>query len=145
MAFKFLNLLSTDVGIDLGTANSLIYVNNKSIVVKEPSIIAIEDETDKVVAIGNDAREMLGRTHREILTIRPLKDGVIADFEATEIMMREFIKKANINRMLIGRVVVDVPSGITEVEKRAVRGLHAARLRSCGSPGEPASGGPAPR
>ena len=121
MAFKFLNVLSTDIGIDLGTANSLIHVRGKGIVVDEPSIIALDDESDKVVAIGNEAREMLGRTHRDIITIRPLKDGVIADFEATEIMMRELIRKANINRMLIGKIVVDVPSGITEVEKRAVR------------------------
>jgi rod shape-determining protein MreB and related proteins len=121
MPFKFLNLLSTDLGIDLGTANSLIYVTGKGIVVNEPSIIALEGETDKVVAIGNEAREMLGRTHKNIVTIRPLKDGVIADFEATEIMIRELIKKANINRMFIGRIVIDVPSGITEVEKRAVR------------------------
>jgi rod shape-determining protein MreB len=121
MAFKFLNLLSTDIGIDLGTANSLIYVRGKGVVVNEPSIIALEDEGEKIVAIGNEAREMLGRTHRDIVTIRPLKDGVIADFEATEIMMRELIRKASINRMLIGRIVVDVPSGITEVEKRAVR------------------------
>ncbi len=121
MAFKFLNLLSTDLGIDLGTANSLIHVRGKGIVVDEPSIIALDDESGKVVAIGNEAREMLGRTHRDIITIRPLKDGVIADFEATEIMMRELIRKANINRMLIGKIVVDVPSGITEVEKRAVR------------------------
>jgi rod shape-determining protein MreB len=121
MAFKFLNLLSTDLGIDLGTANSLIHVRGKGIVVDEPSIIALDAESDKVVAIGNEAREMLGRTHRDIITIRPLKDGVIADFEATEIMMRELIRKANINRMLIGKIVVDVPSGITEVEKRAVR------------------------
>jgi rod shape-determining protein MreB len=121
MAFKFLNVLSTDIGIDLGTANSLIHVRGKGIVVDEPSIIALDDESDKVVAIGNEAREMLGRTHRDIITIRPLKDGVIADFEATEIMMRELIRKANINRMLIGKIIVDVPSGITEVEKRAVR------------------------
>ena len=121
MAFKFLNLLSTDIGIDLGTANSLIYVHGKGVVVNEPSIIAMEDESDKVVAIGNEAREMLGRTHKDIITIRPLKDGVIADFEATEILIRELIRKANVNRMLIGRIVVDVPSGITEVEKRAVR------------------------
>jgi len=121
MAFKFLNMLSTDLGIDLGTANSLIHVRGKGIVVDEPSIIALDGESDKVVAIGNDAREMLGRTHRDIIVIRPLKDGVIADFEATEIMMRELIRKANINRMLIGKIVVDVPSGITEVEKRAVR------------------------
>jgi rod shape-determining protein MreB len=121
MAFKFLNVLSTDIGIDLGTANSLIHVKGRGIVVDEPSIIALDDESDKVVAIGNEAREMLGRTHRDIITIRPLKDGVIADFEATEIMMRELIRKANINRMLIGKIIVDVPSGITEVEKRAVR------------------------
>ena len=121
MVFKFLNMLSTNLGIDLGTANSLIYVLNKGIVVNEPSIIALEDETNKVVAIGNEAREMLGRTHRDIVTIRPMKDGVIADFEATEIMIRELIKKANVNRMLISRIIVDVPSGITEVEKRAVR------------------------
>jgi len=121
MAWKFLNILSTDIGIDLGTANSLIHVKGKGIVVNEPSIIALDEETDKVVAIGNEAREMLGRTHRDIITIRPLKDGVIADFEATEIMIRELIRKADINRMLIGKIVVDVPSGITEVEKRAVR------------------------
>lgn len=121
MAFKFLNMLSTDIGIDLGTANSLIHVRGKGIVVNEPSIIALDAESDKVVAIGNEAKEMLGRTHRDIITIRPLKDGVIADFEATEIMIRELIRKANINRMLIGKIIIDVPSGITEVEKRAVR------------------------
>ena len=121
MAWKLLNMLSTDIGIDLGTANSLIHVKGKGIVVNEPSIIALDEESDKVVAIGNEAREMLGRTHRDIITIRPLKDGVIADFEATEIMIRELIRKANVNRMLIGKIVVDVPSGITEVEKRAVR------------------------
>jgi len=121
MAWKLLNILSTDIGIDLGTANSLIHVKGKGIVVNEPSIIALDEETDKVVAIGNEAREMLGRTHRDIITIRPLKDGVIADFEATEIMIRELIRKADVNRMLIGKIIVDVPSGITEVEKRAVR------------------------
>jgi rod shape-determining protein MreB len=121
MAFKFLNMLSTDIGIDLGTANSLIHVRGKGIVVNEPSIIALDAESDKVVAIGNEAKEMLGRTHRDIITIRPLKDGVIADFEATEIMIRELIRKADINRMLIGKIIIDVPSGITEVEKRAVR------------------------
>jgi rod shape-determining protein MreB len=121
MALKFLSMLSNDIGIDLGTANTLIYVKGRGIVVNEPSIIALEEETDKVVAVGHDAREMLGRTHQGIVTIRPLKDGVIADFEATEIMMREFIKMADINRMLLSKIIVDVPSGITEVEKRAVR------------------------
>lgn len=121
MALNFLNFFSSDIGIDLGTANTLIHVKGKGIVVNEPSIIALEGETDKVVAVGNDAREMMGRTHRDIIIIRPLKDGVIADFEATEIMMRELVKKANVNRMTLGKIVVDVPSGITEVEKRAVR------------------------
>ena len=121
MGFSFLNFLSSDIGIDLGTANTLIYVKGKGIIVNEPSIIALEENTDKVVAVGNEARQMLGRTHQDIITIRPLKDGVIADFEATEIMMREFIKKANVNRMMIGKIIVCVPSGITEVEKRAVR------------------------
>jgi len=121
MALTFLNFLSSDIGIDLGTANTLIYVKGKGIVVNQPSIIALEDNSDRVVAVGHEARQMLGRTHHDIHTIRPLKDGVIADFEATEIMMREFIKLANVNRMMIGRIVVCVPSGITEVEKRAVR------------------------
>jgi rod shape-determining protein MreB len=121
MGLSFLNFLSSDLGIDLGTANTVIYVKGKGIVVNEPSIIALEENSDKVIAVGNDARQMLGRTHHDIITIRPLKDGVIADFEATEIMIREFIKKANINRMMIGKIIVCVPSGITEVEKRAVR------------------------
>lgn len=121
MALSFLNFLSSDIGIDLGTANTLIYVKGKGIVVNQPSIIALEDNSDRIMAVGSEARQMLGRTHQGIHTIRPLKDGVIADFEATEIMMREFIKKANVNRMMIGRIVVCVPSGITEVEKRAVR------------------------
>jgi len=121
MGLGFLNFLSSDIGIDLGTANTLIYVKGRGIVVNEPSIIALEENTDRIVAVGHDARLMLGRTHHGIQTIRPLKDGVIADFEATEIMIREFIKKANVNRMMVGRIVVCVPSGITEVEKRAVR------------------------
>ena len=115
------SFLSNDIGIDLGTANTLIYVKGKGIVVNEPSIVAFEDSNNKVVAVGQEARDMLGRTHKDIITIRPLKDGVIADFEATEIMMREFIKKARVNRISLGKVVVCVPSGVTEVEKRAVR------------------------
>ncbi len=121
MGLSFLNFFSSDIGIDLGTANTLIYVKGKGIVVNEPSIIALEENSDKVIAVGDEARQMLGRTHQDIVTIRPLKDGVIADFEANEIMIREFIKKANINRMMLGKIVVCVPSGITEVEKRAVR------------------------
>jgi len=121
MSMGVLNFLSNDIGIDLGTANTLIFVKNRGIVVNEPSIIAIEENTGKVLAAGKEAREMFGRTHQEIITIRPLKDGVIADFEATEIMIREFIKKAKVNRISIGKILVCVPSGITEVEKRAVR------------------------
>lgn len=121
MGLSIFSFLSSDIGIDLGTANTLLYIKNKGITVNEPSIIALEENTDKVVAVGNEARQMLGRTHHDIMTIRPLKDGVIADFEATEIMIREFVKKANINRMMIKRIVICVPSGITEVEKRAVR------------------------
>jgi rod shape-determining protein MreB len=121
MAISFLNFLSNDIGIDLGTANTLIYVKNRGIVVNEPSIVALEENSGKVLAVGKEAREMYGRTHQDIITIRPLKDGVIADFEATEVMMREFIKKAKVNRISIGKIVVCVPSGITEVEKRAVR------------------------
>jgi len=121
MPMGVLNFLSNDIGIDLGTANTLIFVKNRGIVVNEPSIVAIEENTGKVLAVGKEAREMFGRTHQEIITIRPLKDGVIADFEATEIMIREFIKKAKVNRISIGKILVCVPSGITEVEKRAVR------------------------
>lgn len=121
MSLSFLNFFSSDIGIDLGTANTLIYIKGRGIVVNEPSIIALEENNDRVVAVGHEARQMLGRTHQGIITVRPLKDGVIADFEATEIMIREFIKKANVNRMMIRKIVVCVPSGITEVEKRAVR------------------------
>lgn len=121
MGLSFLSIFSSDIGIDLGTANTIIHVKGKGIIVNEPSIIALEESNDHVIAVGNEARQMLGRTHQDITTIRPLKDGVIADFEATEIMIREFIKKANVNRMMIGKIIVCVPSGITEVEKRAVR------------------------
>jgi rod shape-determining protein MreB len=121
MALGFWRFFSNDVGIDLGTANTLIYVKNKGIVVSEPSIVAFEENSGKVLAVGFEAQEMVGRTHQDILTVRPLKDGVIADFEATEVMIRELIKRANINRISIGKIVVCVPSGITEVEKRAVR------------------------
>ncbi len=115
------NFLSTDIGIDLGTANTLVYVKDKGIVVNEPSIIALRENAGKVFAVGTEAMEMLGRTHEDIVTIRPLRDGVIADFEANEIMMREFIRKAKIARIAIGKIVIGVPSGITEVEKRAVK------------------------
>jgi rod shape-determining protein MreB len=115
-------LFANDVGIDLGTANTLVYVRGKGIVVNEPSIVAVDRATQEVLAIGNEAKEMLGRTPDHVMTIRPLKDGVIADFEKTEEMLRAFIRKVQNNR-LFGRprIVICVPSGITEVEKRAVR------------------------
>src|SRR2546425_2821305 len=118
---SFLSLFSADLAIDLGTANTLIHMKGKGIVLNEPSIVAFDRNTKKIVAIGNEAREMLGRTHRDIRTIRPMKDGVIADFEIAEGMLREFIKKIHSNWLPSRRIVVCVPSGVTEVEKRAVR------------------------
>ncbi len=122
MSFTFREFFANDVGIDLGTANTLVYVRGKGIVVNEPSIVAVDRQTQQVLAIGNEAKEMLGRTPEDVMTIRPLKDGVIADFEKTEEMLRAFIRKVQNNR-LFGRprIVICVPSGITEVEKRAVR------------------------
>jgi rod shape-determining protein MreB len=115
------SVFSADLAIDLGTANTLIYMKGKGIVLNEPSIVAFDRNTKKIVAIGKEAQQMLGRTHRDIRTIRPMKDGVIADFEIAEGMMREFIKKIHANWMPSRRIVVCVPSGVTEVEKRAVR------------------------
>jgi rod shape-determining protein MreB len=114
--------LSNDIGIDLGTANTLVYVRGRGIVENEPSVVALDRSTRRVLAIGNAAKQMLGRTPRDIVAIRPMKDGVIADFEVTEEMLREFIKRVLKYRFLVRpRVVICVPSGITEVEKRAVR------------------------
>ncbi len=110
-----------DIGIDLGTANTLVYVKTKGIVVNEPSVVAINKNTGEVLKVGNAAKEMLGRTPGNIVAIRPLKDGVIADFDVTQAMLKYFISKANQNHgFLKPRVVVCVPSGVTEVEKRAV-------------------------
>ena len=113
---------SNDIGIDLGTANTLIYVKGEGIVLNEPSIVARHIMSKKTIAVGTEAKEMMGRENSEIETIRPLKDGVIADFEVTEEMIRHFIKRVQKNKLFIRpRVVVSVPSGSTEVEKRAVR------------------------
>src|SRR6266446_1011978 len=116
-----LSFLSSDLAIDLGTANTLVYAKNKGIVVSEPSIVAVNKVTGKVEAVGKDAKEMLGRTPGNIVAIRPMKDGVIADFEITESMLRHFIQKVHHRKLIAPRVVVAVPSGITEVEKRAVK------------------------
>lgn len=116
-----LGRFSRDIGIDLGTANTLAYVRGRGILIDEPSVVAIDRDTKSIYAVGNKAKEMVGRTPGNILAIRPLKDGVIADFDITERLLREFITKAN-RRLgwMRPRVVVAVPSGVTEVEKRAV-------------------------
>ncbi len=118
----FFDFISSDIGIDLGTANTLVFVRGQGIVLNEPSVVAVEKATDKVLAVGSAAKEMLGRTPAEIAAIRPLKDGVIADFEISEKLLSNFIKRVIRHRYLMKpRVVISVPSGITEVEKRAVR------------------------
>jgi rod shape-determining protein MreB len=113
--------LSQDIGIDLGTANTLVCVKDQGIVLREPSVVAVRAGTNEVLAVGDDAKRMLGRTPGDIVAIRPLKDGVISDFRVTEAMLRHFIKKVNTRRRTNSRVVIAIPSGITEVEKRAVR------------------------
>jgi len=119
----FFGLFSLDIGIDLGTANTLVYVRDRGIVINEPSWVAIRKSSRKPLAIGFDAREMVGRTPSDIVAIRPLRDGVISDFEITEAMLKHFISKAH-DKLVVPsprpRVVVGVPSGVTEVEKRAV-------------------------
>jgi rod shape-determining protein MreB len=118
----FFDFLSTDVAIDLGTANTLIYIRGKGIVLNEPSIVALDRNSRKVIAIGGDARQMHEKTHRDIMTIKPLGAGVIADYEAAEELIRGLVKKAHQDfRGSIRRMVIGIPSGITEVEKRAVR------------------------
>jgi len=118
----FFDLISNDIGIDLGTANTLVWVRGAGIVLNEPSVVAVETSGGKVVAIGADAREMVGRTPDNIRAVRPLRDGVIADFEITEKMLSNFIRRVIRHRYLMKpKVVISVPSGITEVEKRAVR------------------------
>jgi rod shape-determining protein MreB len=117
----FASLFSHDMGIDLGTANTLVYVRGQGIVLSEPSVVAINKDTNSVRAVGNEAKSMIGRTPSNIAPIRPLKDGVIADFELTEAMLRYFIRKVhNRRRLAWPRIAIGVPSGITEVEKRAV-------------------------
>ncbi|WP_337865298.1 rod shape-determining protein [Ignavibacterium sp.] len=116
------DFFSNDIAIDLGTANTLIYVKGKGIVLNEPSIVAFDKNTKRIIALGNKAKEMQGREHKEIKVTRPMRDGVIADFEIAEGMIRAFIKKVRgTGAMTSRRVVVAVPSGVTEVEKRAVR------------------------
>src|SRR5213080_1772800 len=120
---RLFGFAANDIGIDLGTANTLVYVKDHGIVLREPSVVAVQAGTNHVLAVGDEAKRMLGRTPGNIVAIRPLKDGVIADFEITEAMLRHFIHKVHPRRAFKPRprVVIAVPSGITEVEKRAVK------------------------
>ncbi len=119
---SLLGMFSNDLGIDLGTASTLVYAKGRGIVCNEPSVVAIDKTTRRVLAVGAEAKRMLGRTPGDIIAIRPMKDGVIADFDATEQMLRYFIQKVhNRKTFLRPRIIVGVPSGITQVEQRAVR------------------------
>jgi len=116
--------LSADIGIDLGTANTLVYVKGRGIVLREPSVVAIDITTDEVLSVGEEAKNMIGKTPSRVIAMRPLRDGVIADWEKTEVLLRHFIKKAKSDRgiwQLPHRVVIGIPSGITAVERKAVR------------------------
>lgn len=115
-----MGIFSKDVGIDLGTANTIIYVQGRGIVVREPSVVAIDKYEGKVLAAGTEANEMIGRTPDNIIAVKPLKDGVIADFDITQAMIRRFIRQADIGGIFKPRVIVCIPSGVTEVERRAV-------------------------
>lgn len=122
MLNSIFGLFSNDLGIDLGTANTLVFARGQGIVLREPSVVAIHKETKQVLAVGKEAKQMLGRTPGSIVAIRPMKDGVIANFEITEAMIRHFIQQVHNRKTLVRpRVIIAVPSGITQVEKRAVR------------------------
>jgi len=122
---RFLSHFTEDMGIDLGTANTLVHVQGRGIVLREPSVVAVDNDTGTVLAVGEDAQRMLGRTPSSISAIRPLKDGVIADYDQTEKMLRYFIGKSSSRRFAWHRVVVGIPSGVTEVERMAV--IEASR------------------
>ncbi len=115
-------MFSRDIGIDLGTANTLVYMKGKGIIIREPSVVAVDTKTDKVKCVGQEAKDVIGRTPGSIVTVRPLKDGVIADFDVTTSMLTEFIHKAIGGGFFVRpRVVICIPSGVTAVERRAVR------------------------
>ena len=115
------NWMSGDIAIDLGTANTLIWLKGRGIIINEPSIIARSVHDEKIVAVGQEAKDMVGKTHRDLETIRPLQDGVIADFNMTDGMLQGFIRKINLNRLARPRMVLCVPSGVTAVEQSAVK------------------------
>jgi rod shape-determining protein MreB and related proteins len=119
---KFYDLFSNDIGIDLGTSNTLVYVKGQGIVLSEPSVVAINAHTRKIVAVGQEAKKMIGKTPEDTIAVRPMKDGVISDYETVEKMIRYFMQKAHNRKTLLKpRVVIGIPAGITEVEKRAVK------------------------
>ncbi|MEN2985530.1 MAG: rod shape-determining protein MreB, partial [Thermodesulfovibrionaceae bacterium] len=119
---KIIGKFSNDLAIDLGTANTLVYVKGKGIVCDEPSVVVMRKDNKKVIAVGTEAKEMMGKTPANIIAVKPLKDGVIADFDATEEMLKYFITKAHNRKWFISpRIVIGVPSGITQVEQRAVK------------------------
>ena len=119
---SFLGLFSNDLAVDLGTANTLVYVKGKGIVLREPSVVTVHKDSKKILAVGSEAKAMLGRTPGDIVAIRPMKDGVIANFDITEAMLRYFTQKVHNRRTLVRpRMIICVPSGITQVERRAVR------------------------
>lgn len=118
---KLFGFLTCDIGIDLGTANTLVYLRDRGVVIREPSVVAIQEGTKRILAVGEEAKQMLGRTPGNIVAVRPMKSGVIADFDITQAMIRYFIRKVHSVKLMRPRVVVAVPSDITEVEKRAVQ------------------------
>jgi rod shape-determining protein MreB len=128
---KLMGMFSNDLAIDLGTANTLVYVQGKGIICNEPSVVVLRKDNKKPIAVGLEAKEMLGKTPANIVAVRPMKDGVIADFDATEEMLKYFIAKAHNRRSFISpRVIIGVPSGITQVEQRAVKdAAHASGAR----------------
>lgn len=127
-----MGLFSKDIGIDLGTASVLVFVKGKGVVLREPSVVALDKNTEKLLKVGAEAQQMLGRTPGNIIAIRPLREGVISDYDMTERMLKEFIRKVSTFSLIKPRVVICVPSGITEVEERAVidAGIQAGARRS---------------
>lgn len=128
---KFFNRFSRDMGIDLGTANTLVYVSGRGVVLREPSVVAIDQDKRLPLAVGEEAKKMLGRTPGNVIAVRPLRDGVIADFDTAELMLKHFIQRVNEGRNLVRpRVVIGIPSGVTGVERRAV--MEAASQAGAG-------------
>ena len=126
-----MSIINRDIGLDLGTASILVFVKGKGVVLREPSVVAIDKNTGKLLKVGTDAQKMLGRTPGNIVAMRPLREGVISDYEMTERMIKEFLRKVSGFRLFKPRVVICVPSGITEVEERAVidAGMQAGARR----------------